>query len=144
MKVMEILLVEDNEADAFLMQEVLQESSYRNNVTVVPNGLDAMEFLRRQGHYGGAPRPDIILLDLNLPKKDGREVLEEVKSDPDLKIIPVVVLTTSESEEDVRNSYGSHANCYITKPMELDQTYRTIQGIQDFWFGTVRLPKGNG
>jgi CheY-like chemotaxis protein len=144
MRIIEILLVEDNEADAFLMQEVFQETSYRNNVNVVSDGFEAMKFLRREENFGGAPRPDIILLDLNLPKKDGREVLEEVKSDSDLRAIPVIVLTTSESEEDVKNSYASHANCYITKPMELDQTYRIVQGIQDFWFGMVRFPKGNG
>lgn len=141
MKIVEILLVEDNEADAFLMQEVFQESSYRNKVNVVANGLEAMEFLHRKGSYENVPRPDIILLDLNLPKKDGRAVLEEVKGDPNLKAIPVIVLTTSESEEDVKKSYDSHANCYITKPMELDQTYRIVQVIQDFWFGMVRFPK---
>lgn len=141
MKIVEILLVEDNEADAFLLQEVFQESPYQNNLSVVANGLEAMEFLNKEGSYADAPRPDIILLDLNLPKKDGRSVLEEVKADPKLKAIPVIVLTTSESEQDVKRSYDSHANCYITKPMELDQTYKVIQGIQDFWFGVVRFPK---
>lgn len=142
MKIIDILLVEDNEADAFLMQEVFRESSYPNNVHVVADGLEAIGYLHRRGRYMDAPRPDLILLDLNLPKKDGREVLKEVKEDPSLRAIPVIVLTTSEAEHDVRKCYQYHANCYIAKPMELDRTYEIVQGIEDFWFGIVRYPKG--
>lgn len=141
MKTFEILLVEDNEADAYLMQEVFQECSYQNKVNVVADGLEAMNYLYRQGKHNNASRPDLILLDLNLPKKDGREVLEEVKRDPTLCTIPVIVLTTSESEEDIRKCYQFQANCYITKPMQLERTYEVVQGIEDFWFGLVRLPK---
>lgn len=141
MKTIEILLVEDNEADAFLMQEVFQESRHRNRVSVAADGVEAMDFLNKRGRFSEAPRPDLILLDLNMPRKDGRAVLQEIKEDPALRCIPVIVLTTSDSEEDVRQSYDSHASCYITKPMGLEEMYRVVQGIEDFWFSIVRLPR---
>lgn len=141
MKTIEILMVEDNEADAFLMQEVFQESRYPNRLTVAVDGVEAMDCLYGRGRFSGAPRPDLILLDLNMPRKDGRAVLKEMKADPALRSIPVIVLTTSESEEDVRKSYDSYASCYITKPMGLEQMYRVVHGIEDFWFSIVRLPK---
>lgn len=137
----EILLVEDNEADAFLMQEVFQEGEIRSNLHIARDGAEALDFLYRRGAFSSSPRPSLILLDLNMPKKDGRQVLQEVKTTPDLRSIPVIVLTTSESEEDIRKSYDSYANCYITKPMRLDEMYRIIKGIEDFWFRVVRLPQ---
>ena len=141
MKTIEILLVEDNEADAFLMQEVFQDSRHRNHMSIAADGVEAMDFLNRRGRFSEATRPDLILLDLNMPRKDGRAVLQEIKEDPSLKSIPVIILTTSESEEDVRQSYESYASCYITKPMGLEQMYRVVQGIEDFWFSIVRLPR---
>jgi two-component system, chemotaxis family, response regulator Rcp1 len=140
-KMIEILLVEDNEADAFLMQEVFQDSRHRNHLSIAADGVEAMDFLNRRGRFSEAPRPDLILLDLNMPRKDGRAVLQEIKQDLALRCIPVIVLTTSESEEDVRQSYDAHASCYITKPMGLEQMYRVVQGIEDFWFSIVRLPR---
>ena len=137
----EILLVEDNPGDVRLTQEVLNDGKVRNNMSVVKDGVDAISFLRRTGEYAGAPRPDIILLDLNLPKKDGREVLAEIKADSDLKHIPVVVLTTSSAEQDILKSYDLHANCYITKPVDLDQFIRVIRSIEDFWLTIVKLPR---
>lgn len=136
----EILLVEDNPADVRLTQEALKENKIAINLHVVENGLEAMLFLRRGGQYGGAPRPDLVLLDLNLPKKDGREVLEEIKADMDLKRIPVVVLTSSKSEEDVLRAYNSHGNCYITKPVNLEQFLKIVRSIKEFWFSIVVLP----
>ena len=137
----EILLVEDNPGDVRLTQEVLRDGRVRNNMSVVKDGVDAISFLHQTGEYVGAPRPDIILLDLNLPKKDGREVLAEIKADPDLKNIPVVVLTTSSAEQDIFRSYDLHANCYITKPVDLDQFIRVIRSIEDFWLTIVKLPR---
>ena len=141
MRTIEILLVEDNEADAFLMQEVFQESKYRNHITVAADGVEAMDCLYRRGNFAAAPRPDLILLDLNMPRKDGRAVLMEIKADPALRGIPVIILTTSESEEDVRKSYDSYASCYITKPMGLEEMLKVVRGIEDFWFSIVRLPR---
>ena len=141
-EVVEILLVEDNPGDVRLTQEVLRDGKVRNNMSVVMDGVDAISFLQQTGEYAGAPRPDIILLDLNLPKKDGREVLAEIKADPDLKNIPVVVLTTSSAEQDIFRSYDLHANCYITKPVDLDQFIRVIRSIEDFWLTIVKLPRG--
>ena len=137
---MEILLVEDNEGDARLAKEAMLESKMRNTLHHVSDGEEAMEFLRRVGKYADAPRPSLILLDLNLPKKDGREVLAEVKSDDELKHIPVVVLTTSSAEEDILASYDLHANCYITKPVDLTQFIKIVRSIDDFWLTIVRLP----
>ena len=138
----EILLVEDNPGDVRLTQEVLNDGKVRNNMSVVKDGVDAISFLQQTGEYAGVPRPDIILLDLNLPKKDGREVLADIKADPDLKNIPVVVLTTSSAEQDIFKSYDLHANCYITKPVDLDQFIRVIRSIEDFWLTIVKLPRG--
>jgi len=136
----EILLVEDNPGDVRLTVEGLKESKVRNNLHVARDGVEAMEFLRRTGRYGGAVRPDLILLDLNLPRMDGREVLAEVKSDAKLKTIPVVVLTTSRAEQDVLRSYELQANCYITKPVDLEQFIAVVKSIEDFWFTIVTLP----
>jgi CheY-like chemotaxis protein len=136
----EILLVEDNPGDVRLTQEAFKEGKVRNNLHVAVDGVEAMAFLRREGKYADAVRPDIILLDLNLPKKDGREVLAEIKGDLELKRIPVVVLTTSEAEQDILRAYGLHANCYITKPVDLDQFMSVIQSIEDFWLTIVKLP----
>jgi CheY-like chemotaxis protein len=136
----EILLVEDNEGDARLVKEALREGQIQTNLSVVPDGVEAMAFLRRQGPYTLSPRPDLILLDLNLPRKDGREVLSEVKSDPGLKRIPVVVLTTSEAEQDILTTYELHANWYIIKPIGLDQFITVVKSILDFWLTVVALP----
>ena len=136
----DILLVEDNAADIRLTQEALKESKLRNNLYVVRDGMEAMAFLRREGRYEDAVRPDLILLDLNLPKKNGREVLEDVKSDEDLSTIPVVILTVSGAEEDIIKTYRLHANCYITKPIDLDQFMRVVRSIEDFWLTIVKLP----
>ncbi|MEA3324497.1 MAG: response regulator [Euryarchaeota archaeon] len=138
----EILLVEDNPGDVRLTQEVLMDGKVRNNMHVAKDGVDAISFLQQTGEYADAPRPDIILLDLNMPKKDGREVLADIKADPDLKKIPVVVLTTSSAEHDIFRSYDLHANCYITKPVDLDQFIRVIRSIEDFWLTIVKLPRG--
>ena len=136
----EILLVEDNPGDIRLTKEALKEGKVLNTLTVVQDGVEALACLRRQGRYAGARRPDLILLDLNLPKKDGREVLAEIKNDEALKYIPVVILTTSQDEQDVLKSYGLHANCYITKPVELEQFISVVKAIEDFWLGIVILP----
>lgn len=136
----EILLVEDNPADVRLTQEALKDGKLLNTLSVVGDGVEAIAFLRRQGKYADAPRPDLILLDLNLPKKDGREVLAEIKTDETLKSIPVVVLTVSKAEEDILKTYKLHANCYITKPVDLDQFISVTQSIEDFWFSIVKLP----
>jgi CheY-like chemotaxis protein len=137
----EVLLVEDNPGDVRLTREALKEGKVCNNLSVVADGVQAMAFLRREGPYAAAPRPDVILLDLNLPRKDGREVLEEVKGDPELRSIPVVVLTTSEAERDIARAYALHANCYITKPVDLDQFITVVRSIEDFWFSIVKLPQ---
>jgi CheY-like chemotaxis protein len=139
-RVVEILLVEDNPADALLMEEALQDSSMPNRLSVVTNGDEALDFLYRRGRYELSTRPDVIMLDLNLPKKDGREVLAEIKNDPDLRSIPVVVITTSRSEEDISRSYNLHANCYITKPVRLNDFFNVVKKIEDFWFTVAKLP----
>jgi len=135
-----ILLVEDNPGDVRLTQEAFKENKVSNSLNVVEDGLEAMAFLSQVDKYTDAPRPDLILLDLNLPKKDGREVLAEIKEDPDLKSIPVVVLTTSKAEEDIIKSYNLHANCYITKPVDLEQFITVVKSIEDFWLTIVKLP----
>jgi CheY-like chemotaxis protein len=139
----EILLVEDNPGDVRLTQEALKEAKVHNNLSVVGDGVEAMAFLRHQGSYASAPRPDIVLLDLNLPKKDGRQVLAEVKSDPDLLRIPVVILTTSKAEEDILKTYDLHANCFITKPVDFEQFIKVVQSIEGFWLTIVQLPGTN-
>jgi chemotaxis family two-component system response regulator Rcp1 len=136
----EILLVEDNPGDVRLTQEALKEGKVYNNLHWAKDGVEALEFLKRQGKHAKAPRPDIILLDLNLPKKDGREVLAQIKKDSELKQIPVVVLTTSEAEEDVLKSYELHANCYVTKPVDLEKFTHVVQSIDRFWLTVVTLP----
>lgn len=136
----EFLLAEDNPGDVRLTQEALRESKIRNNLNVVPDGVEAMAFLRKQGKYAEAPTPDVVLLDLNLPKKDGREVLADIKSDPVLKRIPVVIITSSEAEQDILRTYDLHANCYVTKPVDLDQFIKVIQSIENFWLTIVKLP----
>lgn len=140
----EILLVEDNRGDARLAEEALKESKVLNNLHHVVDGVQAMGFLRRGEGYEGKPTPDLILLDLNMPRKDGREVLAEVKGDPELKLIPVVVLTTSEGERDMVKSYDLHANAYVVKPIDLDRFIEIVQAIEHFWFTVVKLPQGNG
>ena len=135
-----IFLVEDNKADIRLIQEALKNSSVPHQIITVRNGMDAMAYLRKEGDYAEAIRPDLILLDLNLPKKDGREVLAEIKSDPDLKRIPVVVLTTSRNEDDIFHSYNLHVNCYITKSRNISELFQIVKGIENFWFSTVTLP----
>ena len=137
----EILLVEDNPGDVRLTIEGLNEGKVRNNLHVARDGVEALAFLRREGEFGDAVRPDLILLDLNLPRKDGREVLADIKSDPDLKTIPVVVLTTSRAEQDVLHSYQLQANCYITKPVDLEQFITVVKSIEDFWLTIVTLPQ---
>lgn len=136
----QILLVEDNPGDVRLIREALRASPLRNALHVARDGDEAMAFLRREGPWAQAPRPNLILLDLNLPRKDGREVLSEIKADPDLKRIPVLVLTTSTAAEDVRRSYDAHANCYLTKPVRLDDFRRVIKLVEEFWLTAVRLP----
>jgi CheY-like chemotaxis protein len=136
----EILLVEDSPADVDLTREALEDAKVRNNLHVASDGVEALAFLRREGRYAGVPHPDLILLDLNLPKKDGREVLAEIKADPLLRRIPVVVLTTSEAEQDIIQSYDLHANCYVTKPVDLDAFMHVVRSIEDFWLAIVRLP----
>ncbi len=135
-----ILLVEDNPGDVRLTVESLNQSKIRNSMNVVEDGMEAMAFLRREGKYADVPRPDLVLLDLNLPKKDGREVLEEIKTDDELKRIPVVVLTTSQAEEDILRAYGLNANCYITKPVDLEQFVKVVNSIEEFWLSIVKLP----
>lgn len=136
-----IFLVEDNKADIRLVEEALKNSVVPHQITTVRNGVDAMAYLRQEGEYADAPRPDIILLDLNLPKKDGREVLAEIKADPRLKRIPVVVLTTSRNEDDIFDSYDLHVNCYITKSRNLSQLFEIVKNIEEFWLKTVTLPQ---
>jgi CheY-like chemotaxis protein len=139
-KAVEILLIEDNPGDVRLTLEALHEGKVKNNLVVAPDGEAALAILRREGAHAEAARPDLILLDLNLPKKDGREVLAEIKADAQLRCIPVVVLTTSKSEEDVLRSYQLNANCYITKPVDLEQFIRVVRAIEDFWLTMVVLP----
>lgn len=140
LKPIEILLVEDNLGDADLAREALEGSKFHNELHVVDDGEKAMAFLRREGPYAEAPRPGLILLDLNLPRKDGRQVLAEIKADDDLKRIPVVILTTSSAEKDVLKSYDLHANCFITKPIDLNQFLSVVKAIEDFWLSIVVLP----
>jgi len=144
LKPIEILLVEDNLADVRLTQEALKEEKLHTCLSVVNDGVEALAFLRREGKYANAMRPDLILLDLNLPRKDGREVLKEIKNDPELKAIPVVVLTISEAEKDILASYNLYANCYITKPLDLNQFSTVVKSIQDFWLTIVKLPSQQG
>jgi CheY-like chemotaxis protein len=134
------LLVEDNPGDVRLTKEALKEGKVVNNLQTVGDGEEAMSYLRRQGPYAQVTRPDLILLDLNLPKKSGREVLAEIKEDPDLRRIPVVILTVSEAEQDIIKSYNLHANCYITKPVNLEQFMEVVQSIENFWLTVVMLP----
>ena len=136
----EILLVEDNPGDVRLTVEALKEGKLRNHMSVAADGEEALAFLRRENGHAAAPRPDLVLLDLNLPRKDGREVLAEMKEDPDLRRIPVVILTTSKAEEDIARTYDLHANCYITKPVDLDQFITVVKSIESFWFSVVSLP----
>jgi CheY-like chemotaxis protein len=136
----EILLVEDNEGDVGLIEEVFEEAKIKNKLHVAKNGEEAMLFLRGKGKFSGYPRPDIIILDLNLPNKDGREVLREIKEDENLHNIPVIVLTTSNSEKDILGAYGLHANAYITKPLDFDQFMKVVGSIENFWLEIVRLP----
>lgn len=136
----EILLVEDNPGDVRLTREALREGKVRNNLNVVDDGVKALAYLRREGEYAGASRPDLILLDLNLPRMSGREVLAAVKADPELRSIPVVVLTSSQAEQDIMKAYELNVNCYVTKPVDLDQFIAVVKAIEDFWFTIVRLP----
>jgi len=138
----EILLVEDNPGDSRLAKEALKESKLKNNLYVAEDGVEAMNFLYKTGKYSKMPRPDLVILDLNLPKKDGREVLAEIKNDENLKRIPVVILTISKAEEDILKTYNLHANCYVTKPLDLDQFMKVVRSIEDFWLTIVKLPNG--
>jgi CheY-like chemotaxis protein len=135
-----ILLVEDNDGDVRLTREALHEGKVANHLIVARDGMEALAVLRQTGAHAGAPRPDLILLDLNLPKKDGRDVLSEIKQDPELRRIPVVVLTTSKAEEDILRTYNLHANCYITKPVDFDKFVSVVRSIDEFWLTVVRLP----
>ena len=140
-KPVDILLVEDSPTDVLLAQEALEHAKVLNTLHVVSDGVEAMAFLRREGEFADVERPDLILLDLNLPRKDGREVLEEIKNDEQLKRIPVVVLTTSKAEEDILRAYGLHANCYVSKPVDFEQFANVVKAIETFWFTVVSLPK---
>lgn len=143
-KTIDILLVEDNPADVRLTREALKDVKLLIRLDVVTDGVQAMEYLCRQGKYADAPRPELIILDLNLPRKDGREVLEEIKADERLRRIPVVILTTSAAEEDVLRAYNLHANCYVTKPVNFDQFIKVVQSIEEFWLTIVKLPPNGG
>jgi chemotaxis family two-component system response regulator Rcp1 len=136
----EILLVEDSPGDVRLTQEALKENKVANRLSVAGDGEEALQYLRREGRFADAPRPDLILLDLNLPRKDGRQTLAEIKLDPSLKRIPVVILTTSRAEEDIIRTYDLHANCYISKPVDLEQFIKVVHTIKDFWLSIVKLP----
>ena len=136
----EILLVEDSASDADLTEEALGEGKVLNHLHWVQDGVEALAFLQRQGKYSDAPRPDLILLDLNLPKKDGREVLAQIKANPNLKLIPVVILTTSAAERDILRTYELNANCYVTKPIDLEQFISVVKLIEEFWLALVKLP----
>lgn len=137
-----ILLVEDSPADVLMTREALEQNQLATELHVVEDGVEALEFLRRQGPFASAPRPDLILLDLNLPRMDGREVLAEIKADESLRVIPLVILTTSKADEDVLRAYDSHANCYVAKPLDFDQFAHAVNSIQQFWFNVVTLPPG--
>jgi CheY-like chemotaxis protein len=136
----EVLLVEDDPGDVLMTREAFEEHKVRNNLSVVSDGADALAFVRREGEFSGAPRPDLILLDLNLPKRDGREVLSEIKNDPDLREIPIVVLTTSSAEADILSSYRLHANAYVTKPVDFERFISAVKQIDDFFVSLVKLP----
>jgi CheY-like chemotaxis protein len=136
----EILLVEDSSADVNMVREILRESKITNNLSVVSDGEAALDFLHRRGEYAAAPRPDLVLLDIGLPRVSGLEVLEEVKADPVLRQIPIIILTTSKAEEDIFASYDLHANSFITKPVHLSDLFEVVKGIENFWFGIVKLP----
>lgn len=140
-EIIKILLVEDNQGDIRLTKEALKDSKISNDLFIVTDGLQAIQFLKKEGAYADKPTPDLVLLDLNLPIKDGREVLKEIKESDTLKRIPVVVLTTSEAEEDITKAYDSHANCYIRKPVDFHQFTKVVQSIESFWFSIVKLPK---
>jgi CheY-like chemotaxis protein len=142
-KAIDILLVEDNLGDVRLTSEALKEGKVLNTLHVVGDGIEALAYLRHKGQYAKSAHPDIILLDLNLPRKDGRELLAEIKIDPNLRRIPVVILTTSIATEDILKSYDLHANCYITKPVDIDRFITVIKSIEDFWFTIVKLPPDN-
>jgi CheY-like chemotaxis protein len=139
-KIIDILLVEDSPADVLIAREALAEAKLFNTIHVAEDGVEALDFLYKRGKFASVPRPDLILLDLNLPRKNGREVLAEIKADENLKSIPVVVLTTSSAEEDILKSYNLHANCYVVKPVEFDSFVKAVQSIQQFWFSIVSLP----
>jgi chemotaxis family two-component system response regulator Rcp1 len=141
-KPIEILLVEDNPGDYRLAEEVFKEAKVNNTMHIITDGAEAIKFLKKEGKYKDSPRPDLILLDLNLPKKDGKEVLADIKADENLKRIPVVILTVSSNEEDIIKSYDLHANAFITKPIDLDQFIKVVRSIEDFWLSIVKLPNG--
>jgi CheY-like chemotaxis protein len=141
LNVIDVLLVEDDPGDALMTQEAFEHHKIRNQLHVVRDGIEALEFLRREGRYADAPRPGLILLDLNLPKRDGREVLADIKADESLRTIPVVVLTTSEAEEDILRSYNLHANAYVTKPVDFDRFIEVVRQIDDFFVTVVKLPR---
>jgi len=140
LKLIDILVVEDNAGDARLIKEILNDSKLFSSLYITRDGIEAMEFLHNKGKYKSAPKPDLIILDLNLPRKDGREVLAELKSDEKLRHIPIVIMTISQAEEDIIKSYNLHANCYITKPIDLNQFIKVVKSIEDFWFSVVKLP----
>ena len=141
LKIVEILLIEDNPGDARLTQEALNEGKVKNNLHIAYDGVEATDFLFRRNQYQDAPRPDLIILDLNLPKKNGQEVLAEIKADDNLKSIPVIVLTISKAEEDIIRSYNLHANCFLIKPIDLNQFFDVVRSIEDFWLSLVKLPR---
>jgi CheY-like chemotaxis protein len=141
LKPIDVLLVEDDPGDTLMIKEAFEDNKVRNRLSTVADGVEALAFLRRQGEYADAARPDLILLDLNLPRKDGRQVLEEIKDDPELRTIPVVVLTTSEAEEDILRSYSLHANAYVTKPVDFDRFIEVVRQIDEFFVEVVRLPQ---
>lgn len=143
MKAIEILMVEDNPGDVILTEEGFKKGKLKNNLYVVTDGVAALDFLRKEGSYSNAIKPDLILLDLNLPKKNGQEVLVEIKQDPELRTIPVVILTSSTAEEDIVKSYKLHANCYISKPVNFDEFIKIVNSIEDFWFSIARIPNRN-
>ena len=139
-KIIDILLIEDSSTDVLMIREALSEGKLLNKIHVAEDGVEALDFLHKRGKFASSPRPNLILLDLNLPRKNGREVLAEIKADEDLKRIPVVMLTTSSAEEDILKSYNLHANCYVLKPVEFDSFVKAVQSIQHFWFSIVMLP----
>ena len=141
LKFVEIILIEDNPGDARLTQEALNEGKVKNNLHIVYDGVEATDFLFKRNEYQDAPRPDLIILDLNLPKKNGQEVLAEIKADDSLKSIPVIILTISKAEEDIVRSYNLHANCFLIKPIDLNQFFEVVRSIEDFWLSLVKLPR---